>query len=87
MLLQRFGARKLMIAAGIMWGLGWFATGMAGSIIMLYASFGILAGCASGFGYNPGVVTAVSWFPDKRDLLPEWQWEPAEWHPDRCAVS
>ena len=25
MLLQRFGARKLMIAAGIMWGLGWFA--------------------------------------------------------------
>ena len=66
MLLQRFGARKLMIAAGIMWGLGWFATGMAGSIIMLYASFGILAGCASGFGYNPGVVTAVSWFPDKK---------------------
>lgn len=55
-----------MIAAGIMWGLGWFATGMAGSIIMLYASFGILAGCASGFGYNPGVVTAVSWFPDKK---------------------
>ena len=38
MLLQRFGARKLMIAAGIMWGLGWFATGMAGSIIMLYAA-------------------------------------------------
>ena len=29
-------------------------------------SFGILAGCASGFGYNPGVVTAVSWFPDKK---------------------
>ena len=65
-LLQRFGARKLMIAAGIMWGLGWFITGMAGSVIMLYASIGILAGCASGFGYNPGVVTAVSWFPDKK---------------------
>ncbi len=65
-LLQRFGARRLMIAAGIMWGFGWLATGFAGSILMLYISFGILAGCASGFGYNPGVVTAVSWFPDKK---------------------
>ncbi len=66
MLLQRFGARRLMIAAGIMWGLGWFATGFAKNIFMLYVSLGVLAGCASGFGYNPGVVTAVSWFPDKK---------------------
>lgn len=66
MLLQRFGARRLMIAAGIMWGLGWFLTGFANSIAMLYICFGLLAGCASGFGYNPGVVTAVSWFPDKK---------------------
>lgn len=33
MLLQRFGARRLMIAAGIMWGLGWFATGFAKNIL------------------------------------------------------
>ncbi len=65
-LLQRFGARRLMIVAGIMWGLGWLLTGFAGSVVMLYLSFGILAGCASGFGYNPGVVTAVSWFPDRK---------------------
>ena len=66
MLLQRFGARKLMIVAGIMWGIGWFLTGRATSLVMLYGCFGIMAGCASGFGYNPGVVTAVSWFPDKK---------------------
>lgn len=66
MLLQRFGARRLMIAAGIMWGIGWFLTGRASSLVMLYGCFGIMAGCASGFGYNPGVVTAVSWFPDKK---------------------
>lgn len=65
-LLQKFGARKLMIAAGIMWGLGWLTTGFATNIFMLYISFGVLAGCASGFGYNPGVVTAVSWFPDRK---------------------
>lgn len=66
MLFQKFGARKLMIVAGIMWGLGWLATGFASSLVMLYLCFGIMAGCASGFGYNPGVVTAVSWFPDKK---------------------
>ena len=66
MLLQRFGARKLMIVAGIMWGIGWFLTGRATSLVMLYGCFGIMACCASGFGYNPGVVTAVSWFPDKK---------------------
>lgn len=65
-LLQRFGARRLMIVAGIMWGLGWLLTGFASNIEMLYISLGILAGSASGFGYNPGVVTAVSWFPDRK---------------------
>lgn len=66
MLLQKLGARRLMITAGIMWGLGWILTGFANSILMLYLSFGILTGCASSFGYNPGTITAVSWFPDKK---------------------
>lgn len=65
-MLQRFGAKKLMFVAGIMWGLGWLLTGFAQNLIMLYLSFGVLAGCGSGFGYTPGVVTAVSWFPDKK---------------------
>lgn len=65
-LLQRFGAKKLIQAAGIMWGLGWFLTGFSTSIPMLYLAFGVLAGCASGFGYTPGVVTAVGWYPDKK---------------------
>lgn len=65
-LLQKFGAKKLIRVAGIMWGLGWLLTGFSKSIVFLYISFGILAGCASGFGYTPGVVTAVSWFPDKK---------------------
>ncbi len=65
-LLQRFGAKKLIQLAGIMWGLGWFLTGFSTGIPMLYLTFGILAGCASGFGYTPGVVTAVGWYPDKK---------------------
>ena len=65
-LLQRFGAKRLMITAGILWGMGWMLTGFASSIFMLYLSFGVLTGCASSFGYNPGTITAVSWFPDRK---------------------
>lgn len=66
MLLQRFGPKKLIRLSGLMWGLGWLLTGFSTSIGMLYVVFGLVAGCASGFGYTPGVVTAVSWFPDKK---------------------
>ena len=65
-LLQRFGAKRLMITAGILWGMGWMLTGFASSIFMLYLSFGVLTGCASSFGYNPRTITAVSWFPDRK---------------------
>ena len=50
MLLQRFGARKLMIVAGIMWGIGWFLTGRATSLVMLYGCFGIMAGSGMAVG-------------------------------------
>lgn len=66
MLLQKYGAKRLIRLSGIMWGLGWMLTGFSQNLVMLYATFGLLAGCASGFGYTPGVVTAVSWFPDKK---------------------
>ncbi len=65
-LLQKLGPRKLITAAGIMWGSGWLLTGFASSTTMLYLSFGLLTGTASSFGYNPCIVTAVRWFPDKK---------------------
>lgn len=65
MLFQKFGA-KLMVIAGIVWGMGWILTGFSNSIFMLYVSFGVLTGCASSCGYTPGTLTAVKWFPDKK---------------------
>lgn len=65
-LLQKFGARKMIRVAGVMWGLGWILTGLSQNIFMLYLVFGIFTGCASAFGYNNSVVTAVAWYPDKK---------------------
>ena len=49
-----------------MWGLGWLLTGFSTNLVMLYIVFGALTGTASSFGYNPCVVTAVRWYPDKK---------------------
>lgn len=65
-LLQRFGPRKLIVTAGVFWGLGWLLTGFSKSIYQLYISFGLMAGAASGIGYNQAVVTGVRWFSDKK---------------------
>jgi OFA family oxalate/formate antiporter-like MFS transporter len=67
-LLDRYGPRKLMMISGALWGLGWLLTGFVSSIPMLYLTFGILCGTASGLFYAPGLTTAVRWFPDRKGL-------------------
>lgn len=64
--LDRYGPRPQLLLSGIAWGLGWLLTGFSTSIPMLYLTFGVLAGIASGMFYNPGIVTGVRWFPDRQ---------------------
>ncbi|WP_428859089.1 OFA family MFS transporter [Bifidobacterium dentium] len=63
---DRFGPRKVMIVGGLVFGSGWFLTGMATSIPMLYLCHGVIAGMGNGLVYNPTLTTAQRWFPDIR---------------------
>ncbi|OZG62764.1 MFS transporter [Bifidobacterium lemurum] len=63
---DKFGPRKVMLIGGFVFGLGWFLTGMAGSIPMLYLFHGLIAGMGNGLVYNPALTTAQRWFPDIR---------------------
>ena len=65
-ILDRFGPKKLMLAASVMWGGGWFLTGCVGQLWQLYLVFGIMAAVGSGLAYNPSITTAVRWYPDKK---------------------
>ena len=63
---DKFGPRAVMLAGGFVFGLGWFLTGMANSLPMLYVCHGLIAAVGNGLVYNPALTTAQRWFPDIR---------------------
>lgn len=68
-LLDRFGPKKMMLAASVLWGGGWFLTGCVIQIWQLYIVFGFMTALGSGLAYNPSLTTVVRWFPDKKGLV------------------
>ena len=64
------GHRIALIIAGILSAVGFMLTAAlhGTSIIMLYISYGILAGTGIGIAYNVLIATVSAWFPDKKGL-------------------
>lgn len=63
---RKFSASMIMTVAGVGFGLGWFLTGFASSIPVLYVTFGLLVGVCDGIAYNLSLAVATRWYPDKR---------------------
>jgi OFA family oxalate/formate antiporter-like MFS transporter len=66
-LVDKFGPRLLVMAGGILAGLGWVASGKAESLTGLYLSYAV-AGIGAGIVYGTAVGSALKWFPDHRGL-------------------
>ena len=58
----------LWISAGLFL-LGFLLTANITSLVMLYISFGVICGFASGLSYNAVMGTVGKWFPDKQGLI------------------
>lgn len=72
MLVDKKGPRFVATIGGILFGIGTLLAGLAdqtGNLILLYLSFGFLAGLGNGFGYVTPIATLIRWFPDKRGLV------------------
>lgn len=70
--IDKFGAKKLLIASSLLWGAAWFLGSIAlssKSLILLYLGFGVIGGCGLGTGYVVAVSIAARWFPDKKGLV------------------
>ena len=68
MLADRWGARRVVIAGGILLGLGLVAGSRITALWQLYAAFGGLVGVAAGAFYAPLTTAATRWFSANRGL-------------------
>ena len=66
--LDRYGPRPIIIAGGILTGLGWLLASLVTSVQMLYVMYGVIGGIGVGIAYGAPVAVAARWFPDKRGL-------------------
>jgi oxalate/formate antiporter len=67
-LVDRFGPRRLIAAGGLLTGFSWMFAAHAGSLFMLYLTYGVLGGLGTGIVYVGVVGQMVGWFPDRRGL-------------------
>lgn len=67
-LTKKAGVRLTLILAAVLSCLGFFLTARldGGSVVMLYVSYGLLAGLGIGIAYNVIISTVNAWFPDKK---------------------
>jgi OFA family oxalate/formate antiporter-like MFS transporter len=64
------GPRRVGMAAGVLYGLGIILTSVSSSsIVLLYLTYGVLAGVGIGLGYIVPVATLIKWFPDRRGFI------------------
>jgi MFS transporter, OFA family, oxalate/formate antiporter len=66
-LVDRFGPRLLVMAGGVLAGLGWVGSGNAETLTTLYLSYA-LSGVGAGVVYGTAIGSALKWFPDHRGL-------------------
>lgn len=67
---KRSGHRIALIFAGILSAAGFILTSIIKdtSVIVLYITYGVLAGLGIGIAYNVLISTVSAWFPDKKGL-------------------
>src|SRR5687768_12671858 len=66
-LLDRWGPRRCISAAGVLCGAGWSLMGQASTLLQLYVFYAI-AGVGAAFVYSGAVGLALKWFPDRRGM-------------------
>lgn len=67
---KKAGHLVALIASGVLSALGFILTAMlsGSSVMMLYITYGVLAGLGIGIAYNVVIATVSAWFPDKKGL-------------------
>ncbi|MBR4880554.1 MAG: MFS transporter, partial [Clostridia bacterium] len=67
---KRLGHKVAIITAGAFAAAGFVLTALLNNapVVMLYLTYGVLAGIGIGIAYNVVIATVSAWFPDKKGL-------------------
>ena len=67
---KRAGHRVALICAGALAAVGFVLTALLrdSSVVILYITYGVLAGTGIGIAYNVTIATVSAWFPDKKGM-------------------
>ena len=69
-LMERIGPRKVAFASAGLYGAGIILSSLTSeSIVLLYVTYGLIAGIGLGLGYIVPIATLIKWFPDRRGLI------------------
>ncbi|NCB63711.1 MAG: MFS transporter [Clostridia bacterium] len=66
---KRIPVRVNVMISAALFLVGFFLTSRAQSLSLLYVSYGVLCGTASGFAYNSVMNVMPRWFPDRQGLI------------------
>ena len=67
-LADRFGTRAVVLAGGVLLGMGLVAASYASTLLELQVTFGVIVGLAAGSSFAPLTALASSWFTRRRSL-------------------
>ena len=65
---DRIGARKVVLLASVLLGLGLLLASQASSLVMFQLSYGVLIGAAAGAFFAPLMANVIGWFDTNRSL-------------------
>lgn len=68
-LLPKLGARNASLTGGLMFGLGVLVSSFVASPVLMYITWGLVAGLGCGILYTVGMYVTSAWFPDRRGLI------------------
>jgi len=69
---NRFGPRIVATIGGVLYGLGIILAGLTApthNLLLLYLTYGVLAGIGSGLAYIVPLAMLLRWFPDRRGFI------------------